>query len=189
MDKRKQYLIDLKQQAWLAAQAVGHCLHVGCGSKPIPEAVNIDPNPDRAQWADFGYDVHELPFEDATFDSVVSSHVLNALEDIDQAMREMTRVLKPGGTMAHIVPDWSVTPRREDPRFPWQFQRQGWYSADQLQRYMGRYDYRLRVTLCEAFPGFHWSFRLKLFKPFDLSWNTIADPVEDVRAWTEELSR
>jgi ubiquinone/menaquinone biosynthesis C-methylase UbiE len=40
-----------------------------------------------------------LPFEDATFDRIVSINVLYALEDWDHTMSELLRVLKPEGRM------------------------------------------------------------------------------------------
>ena len=39
----------------------------------------------------------ELPFEDDSFDTVVSTWTLCSIPDVDQALREMRRVLKPGG--------------------------------------------------------------------------------------------
>ncbi|MCU1693154.1 MAG: SAM-dependent methyltransferase [Frankiales bacterium] len=47
-----------------------------------------------------------LPFPDATFDRVVCSEVLEHLHEDSRAMRELTRVLKPGGLMAVTVPRW-----------------------------------------------------------------------------------
>ncbi len=45
-------------------------------------------------------DALELPFADAAFDVVVSAFVLRNLTDIDRGLREMKRVLRPGGVMA-----------------------------------------------------------------------------------------
>jgi SAM-dependent methyltransferase len=42
-------------------------------------------------------DVNSLPFEDATFDYVLSVEVLRYLADPQPAIRELARVLKPGG--------------------------------------------------------------------------------------------
>jgi ubiquinone/menaquinone biosynthesis C-methylase UbiE len=44
-------------------------------------------------------DAHELPFADASFDTVVCTFGLCAIPDIDTALDEMTRVLRPGGTL------------------------------------------------------------------------------------------
>jgi ubiquinone/menaquinone biosynthesis C-methylase UbiE len=44
-------------------------------------------------------DAHKLPFDDATFDTVVCTFGLCAIPDIDTALDEMTRVLRPGGKL------------------------------------------------------------------------------------------
>jgi SAM-dependent methyltransferase len=49
-------------------------------------------------------DALKLPFLDATFDRVICSEVLEHIPDDVAAMRELTRVLRPGGTMAITVP-------------------------------------------------------------------------------------
>ncbi|WP_224995145.1 class I SAM-dependent methyltransferase [Cesiribacter sp. SM1] len=65
-------------------------------------------------------DVHQIPFEEATFDVVFCNHVLEHVTSDLQAMREMHRVLKPGGwgimqiPLFHPLPevtyeDFSVT--------------------------------------------------------------------------------
>jgi SAM-dependent methyltransferase len=41
----------------------------------------------------------DLPFEDGIFDFVVSSMVLMNIDDLDKAISEINRVLKPGGTL------------------------------------------------------------------------------------------
>jgi SAM-dependent methyltransferase len=49
-------------------------------------------------------DALHLPFPDAIFDRVICSEVLEHIPDDLGAMRELTRVLRPGGTMAITVP-------------------------------------------------------------------------------------
>jgi ubiquinone/menaquinone biosynthesis C-methylase UbiE len=44
-------------------------------------------------------DAHALPLTDASFDTVVCTFGLCAIPDIDAALDEMTRVLKPGGRL------------------------------------------------------------------------------------------
>jgi ubiquinone/menaquinone biosynthesis C-methylase UbiE len=49
---------------------------------------------------------YALPFEDGAFDRVVCSEVLEHLHEDSRAMRELVRVLRPGGLMAVTVPRW-----------------------------------------------------------------------------------
>jgi len=49
-------------------------------------------------------DALALPFTDGAFDRVICSEVLEHIPDDLGAMRELTRVLRPGGTMAVTVP-------------------------------------------------------------------------------------
>ncbi len=49
-------------------------------------------------------DALHLPFADETFDRVICSEVLEHIPDDQGAMRELTRVLRRGGTMAITVP-------------------------------------------------------------------------------------
>ncbi len=48
---------------------------------------------------------HHLPFGDAEFDVVVGINFLEHLEDDEEFVREMSRVLKPGGTFILTCPD------------------------------------------------------------------------------------
>jgi SAM-dependent methyltransferase len=52
-------------------------------------------------------DATRLPFADGTFDVVITSEVLEHIQDDVSAIGEMTRVLKPGGRFAATVPAWS----------------------------------------------------------------------------------
>lgn len=49
-------------------------------------------------------DAFRLPFRDATFDAVICSEVLEHLTDYKDALREIHRVVKPGGLFAASVP-------------------------------------------------------------------------------------
>ena len=51
-------------------------------------------------------DATRLPFADGAFDRVVTSEVLEHIQDDVRAISELTRVLKPGGTLAVTVPSW-----------------------------------------------------------------------------------
>lgn len=49
-----------------------------------------------------GLDGQQLPFDDDTFDSALSSWTLCTIPDADAALREIRRVLKPGGSLHFI---------------------------------------------------------------------------------------
>jgi SAM-dependent methyltransferase len=49
---------------------------------------------------------YALPFRDGAFDRVVASEVLEHLPQDRDAMRELARVLAPGGLLAVTVPRW-----------------------------------------------------------------------------------
>jgi SAM-dependent methyltransferase len=51
-------------------------------------------------------DVRALPYADGYFDGVRSERVLQHLDDPDAAIREMARVLRPGGRLSLIDTDW-----------------------------------------------------------------------------------
>jgi SAM-dependent methyltransferase len=51
-------------------------------------------------------DATRLPFEDASFDRVITSEVLEHIQDDVGALAELHRVLRPGGTLAVTVPSW-----------------------------------------------------------------------------------
>ncbi len=44
------------------------------------------------------FDAQDIPFPDESFDAIVANHMLFHLTDRDQALSEMRRVLRPGGS-------------------------------------------------------------------------------------------
>ncbi len=62
--------------------------------------------PDGATAAAVRGTAYGLPFPDGAFDRVVCSEVLEHLHEDARAMRELFRVLRPGGLMAVTVPRW-----------------------------------------------------------------------------------
>ncbi|KPV53004.1 glycosyl transferase family 1 [Kouleothrix aurantiaca] len=74
--------------------------------------VGVDGDVGRLEWAEregvdarlSRVDIHTLPFADASFDKVLMTEVLEHIAEDRVAMREVFRVLKPGGTLALSVP-------------------------------------------------------------------------------------
>lgn len=61
---------------------------------------------DRSVKADFHFDIQSIELEADQYDLIVCSHVLEHIPDDRKAMREMHRILKPGGFAIILVPLW-----------------------------------------------------------------------------------
>ncbi len=80
--------------------------------------------------ADLHFDLHQIPLEDNSFDVVFCNHVLEHVNDALQCMKELQRVMKPGGWGIMQVPldtsrevtyeDWSITSEEEREKHFWQ---------------------------------------------------------------------
>ena len=80
--------------------------------------------------ADIHFDLHHAPFEDNSFDVIFCNHVLEHVEDAHQCMRELYRIMKPGGWGIFQVPqditrqqtyeDKSITDPLEREKHFWQ---------------------------------------------------------------------
>jgi ubiquinone/menaquinone biosynthesis C-methylase UbiE len=131
----------------LLADARGRVLEIGVGTglsfvhyPPVDELVGVDPSEPmlrraRRRASDLGREVtlveapaEALPFEDDSFDTVVSLAVLCTVDDPQRALREIHRVLRPDGQflfLEHVRSSEQKRARAQD-RFerPW-----GWISG------------------------------------------------------------
>jgi len=93
------------------AKVRGRVLDVGCGKMPYKRLFYGRPDSTVTEWVGLDVrpvgDVHanvtDMPFEDSSFDTVLCLDVLHLVTDPLSAMKEMGRVLKPGGTMIVCV--------------------------------------------------------------------------------------
>jgi ubiquinone/menaquinone biosynthesis C-methylase UbiE len=112
-------------RARLIADARGRTLEIGAGSglnlahypdqvseliisEPSPHMLeqlrtqlNADP-PRVRSWELVQAGAEELPFEDRRFDTVVGTYVLCSVDDPDRVLREVERVLRPGGHYLYL---------------------------------------------------------------------------------------
>ena len=107
-----------EHRPWACSRATGRTLEVAVGTglnlpfyPPDVELTGLDLTPEMLRIAaersaHLGMtvdlregDAHSLPFEDATFDSVVCTYSLCGIPDPARAIGEMDRVLRPGGRL------------------------------------------------------------------------------------------
>lgn len=96
-------------------------------------------------------DIHDIPFEENTFDVVFCNHVMEHVEDDALAMRELYRVLRPGGWGIIQIPLFHPLPERtyEDPSISQPGEREKAFGqSDHVRLYGKDYADRLRK------PGF-----------------------------------
>ena len=100
--------------AKLAPNIQGRILDVGCGQKPYrhlftsPTYIGVEVQQEghdhTNEQVDFFYDGKRLPFDDATFDSIITSEVLEHVFEPDEFLQEIHRNLKPGGKLLLTAP-------------------------------------------------------------------------------------
>ena len=125
--------VAARTMALLALAPGERVLEVGCGSGvflpllahavgPGGRVVGLDHAPAfvaevRARVAAEGLDgsvaveegdAYRLPFPDAAFDAAHCERVLMHLDDPTAALREMRRVVRPGGRVVAVEPDWGA---------------------------------------------------------------------------------
>jgi ubiquinone/menaquinone biosynthesis C-methylase UbiE len=98
------------------AKLKGTLLDLGCGSQPyrqylrdVVRYVGLDYPPTRESLAntvrpEVHGDARTLPFADQSFDGVLCSQVLEHVDRPETVVREMSRILKPGGVGLISVP-------------------------------------------------------------------------------------
>lgn len=104
-------------------------VELGCGPNPDPDVIGVDrlPLPGVAVVADLEEGLSFLP--DSSVDEVRSRHVLEHVDDLMGLLREIHRVIRPGGTHRCIVPHFSNPYYYSDPTHERFF---GLYTFDYL---------------------------------------------------------
>ena len=99
----------------------------------------------ESPWAKVKMDLHDIPFEENTFDVVLCNHVMEHVTDDIQCMREIVRVLKPGGWAIIQSPTYDLAETYEDPSIisP-QAREEAYGQDDHLRKYGHDYGDRLR---------------------------------------------
>lgn len=98
----------------------------------------------KSPLADIKADICDLPFEDNSFDFILCNHVLEHIPDDTKAMKELYRILQPGGTAILQIPqdlerdktfeDDSITDSRERARIFGQYDHVRVYGRDYFEK-------------------------------------------------------
>jgi len=97
----------------LAPKLGGRLLDIGCGTKPYEFMFNVDEyigieiddeGRKNHTHADFLYDGEVMPFEDKSFDSALSSEVIEHVFNPDTLLKEVNRVMKMNGIFLMTTP-------------------------------------------------------------------------------------
>lgn len=91
-------------------------------------------------------DIHKMPFDPGSFDVVLCNHVLEHVTDDIQAIKEIARVLKPGGFAILQVPFFAPVPEKtfSDPTITDRTVREKMFGQDDHVRRYGT-DYSTRI--------------------------------------------
>jgi len=94
--------------------------------------------------ADLHFDLHNIPLEDNQYDVVFCNHVMEHVKDDLQCMKELHRIMKPGGWGIMQVPidasrtetyeDWSITDPKEREKHFWQYDHVRLYGLNYPKR-------------------------------------------------------
>ncbi len=128
--------------ARLAPRVKGRLLDVGCGTKPYLELfkgceyIGLEysetGHSSPFKKADYFYSGDKFPFEDASFDALLSSQVMEHIFEPDIFLDEAYRCLKPGGDFILTVPFvW------EEHEPPYDYARYSSFALDHLAKKHG----------------------------------------------------
>jgi ubiquinone/menaquinone biosynthesis C-methylase UbiE len=112
-------------------------------------------------------DATQLKYAAASFDKVLCSEVIEHIPDADAAITEISRVLKPGGTLVISTPNrrswygWDRFLFTRLLRRPWNHPFDNWRTMGELRVLLERHGFEIRIakTVCYL-PGFLLTYRL-----------------------------
>ena len=187
----------------------GRVLEVGCGTGfftlnlklagVIDEAHVTDISPGMVDVAqrnakELGFEVsgrvadaETLPYDDGSFDLVIGHAVLHHIPDVELALREVLRVLKPGGRFV-----FAGEPTRLGDAVARRLSHATWVAATRLTHLPGVRDRWARpkaeLAASSEAAALEWQVDLHTFPPRDLARLAVCAGAVDVAVLTEELT-
>jgi predicted SAM-dependent methyltransferase len=79
-------------------------LHLGCGEQYREEWHNVDFVADVEPDELVNLNEYPWPWEDSSFIQIDAEHVFEHLDDIEKALKECKRILRPGGKLRVVLP-------------------------------------------------------------------------------------
>jgi len=73
-------------------------LDIGCGNNKTPGSIYLDVDKDANPDILHDLNIFPYPIEDNSIDEVVAKHIIEHLDDPQEFVNELFRILKPGGT-------------------------------------------------------------------------------------------
>ncbi|MBI3881377.1 MAG: class I SAM-dependent methyltransferase [Verrucomicrobia bacterium] len=138
-------------------------LDAGAGTRPYAEYFSRQkyescdmPGGFYKQQHDFECFLHAIPQPDNSYDAIINTQVLEHVPDPLAVMRELNRVLKPGGRLLLTVP--FTAPLHAE---PWNFFQFTHYGIAELARQSN-----FEVAACEKMGGAFWALGKRLPEAF-----------------------
>jgi SAM-dependent methyltransferase len=106
----------------------------------------------KSHRADIALDLQDMDLPDASLDVIMTSHVLEHVPDTDAALREMYRVLRPGGSVILLVPvPQGVTAPPAEPEFHGDMTPVFWRFGLDLTDRLRSHGFETRLLCTEEF--------------------------------------
>ncbi len=99
--------VSFKLKNVLLTDSSPKILDIGCSRNKMPEAIGMDIDP--TSQADIFHDLNRFPYplEENSIDKIYAKHIIEHLDHPREFLREIYRILKPGGTAFVETPHFS----------------------------------------------------------------------------------
>lgn len=108
---------------------------LGCGSSKTPGSVGVDIHPYPGVDVVCNLNGGNWPLKDGEFDKVIASHIIEHVSDMVLFMKEIHRILKPGGELVVYTPHFSSVNSWTDPTHIRHLSAR-WYRSFQKGEYL-----------------------------------------------------